>query len=51
MKDKLKVTAEKMRSSDIYLIVVPEGKNREKAALEEIMVENFLYIKKNEPLK
>lgn len=51
MKDKLKIMEEKMRSSNIYLLVVPEGETREEAAFEEIVVENFLCMKKNEPLK
>lgn len=45
MKDKLKIMEQEMRSSNINLIVIPEGENRE-VAFEEIMVENFLYIKK-----
>lgn len=51
MKDKLKMMEEKMTSSNIYLIVVPEGENRGEVAFKEIMVDIFLYIKKNEPLK
>lgn len=48
MKGKLKIMEEEIRSSNINLIVIPEGENRE-VAFEEIMVENFLHRKKNEP--
>lgn len=51
LKDKLKIMEEKVRSLNIYLIVFPEEENREEATCEKIMVENFLYMKKNELLK
>lgn len=50
MKGKLKIMEEEMRISNIYLIVIPAGENRE-VAFEGIMVENFLHRKKNESLK
>lgn len=45
MKGELKIMEEEMRSSNIYLIVISEGENRN-VAFEEIMVEDFLHRKK-----